>query len=77
MIGCPTFEKTTIRLENGKTFTIIAKDADSEHRYIQSAKLNGKTYNKNYITHEDIMRGGTMTFEMGTEPNKSWGRYDQ
>ena len=77
IIGCPTFEKATIRLENGKTFTIIAKDADSEHRYIQSAKLNGETYNKNYITHEDIMRGGTMTFEMGTEPNKSWGRYDQ
>lgn len=75
IIGCPSFERATILLENGKTFTIIAKDTDTENRYIQAAELNGQHYDKGYITHEDIMRGGTLIFYMGAKPNKSWGSY--
>ncbi|MGL5620249.1 MAG: glycoside hydrolase domain-containing protein, partial [Tannerellaceae bacterium] len=41
--------------------------------YIQSVKLNGKPYTKSYIIHNDIMNGGTLEFEMGPEPNKSFG----
>lgn len=72
MIASPSFSRMTINLENGKKFTIIAQGASSENIYIQAAKLNGKEYNKNYISHEDIMSGGTFEFIMGAEPNIEW-----
>lgn len=73
MIGSPSFEKTRMRLENGKVFTILAKNASPANIYIQSAKMNGKEYNKSYITHDDIMNGATLEFVMGNKPNTNWG----
>jgi predicted alpha-1,2-mannosidase len=72
-IGSPLFGKATMKLGNGKTFTIKANNNSSVNKYIQSATLNGQTYNKSYITHNDIINGGTIVFEMGPEPNKNWG----
>ena len=72
VIGSPTFAESTITLENGKTFTIEAKGASDKNIYIQSARLNGKDYNKSYILHEDIMKGGVLSFIMGDTPNKLW-----
>jgi predicted alpha-1,2-mannosidase len=72
-IGSPLFEEVKINLENGKTFIIKAKNNSSKNIYIQSAKLNGKDYTKSFISHEDIMGGGELIFEMGAEPNKNWG----
>ncbi len=72
-IGSPIFEETTIDLPNGKTFTVKAPDASKKNKYIQSAKLNGKPLNRPFITHEDIMQGGTLEFVMGSTPNKKWG----
>jgi putative alpha-1,2-mannosidase len=57
----------------GKIFTIIAKGNSPANCYIQSAKLNGKVYNKCYISHKQILAGGTLEFVMGAEPNKKWG----
>lgn len=72
MISSPSFPSTTINLENGKKFKIIAHGASSANIYIQSAKLNGEEYDKNYISHDDIMSGGTFEFVMGAEPNTKW-----
>ena len=72
-IGSPFFEKSTIVLENGKTFTVLAKNASDKFKYIQSAKLNGKLINKPEITHKDILEGGTLELEMGDKANKNWG----
>jgi predicted alpha-1,2-mannosidase len=72
-IGSPFFEKSTIKLENGKTFTVLAKNASDKFKYIQSAKLNGKLINKPEITHKDILQGGTLELEMGDKANKNWG----
>jgi predicted alpha-1,2-mannosidase len=73
MIGSPVFPKATIHLKGDKTFTVIAHNVSKKNRYIQSAKLNGETYNKPYITYQDIMKGDTLEFKMGPEPNKKWG----
>jgi predicted alpha-1,2-mannosidase len=73
IIGSPSFPELTINLENGKQFKIVARNADSKNIYIQSARLNGKKYNKNYLTHSDIIAGGTLEVVMGDKPNKSWG----
>lgn len=73
IIGSPEFEKATMSLENGNTFTVIANNNSEKNVYIQSAKLNGKDFNLTYLTHDQIMAGGSIEFEMGPEPNKSWG----
>lgn len=73
VLGSPVFKKTTITLENGKTFVIEAGNNDSHNVYIQSAKLNGESYSKTYIRYQDIVNGGTMQLEMGNQPNKSRG----
>lgn len=64
-LSSPVFSKAEIRLENGKTFTIVAKNASPENIYVKSVSLNGKRLKRMEITHEDIMQGGTLTFEMG------------
>jgi predicted alpha-1,2-mannosidase len=72
-IGSPIFSKTTIQLENGKQFTIVAKNASWSNKYIQSARLNGHPWNKTWFTHNDLINGGTLELEMGNRPNKQWG----
>ncbi len=72
VIGTPLFNKATIHLENGKQFTVVAKNKSDRNIYIQSAILNGKIYTKSYIKHGDIMDGSELVFQMGAEPNKEW-----
>lgn len=72
VIGAPLFNKAVVHLENGKTFTVFAKNRNNENIYIQSATLNGKAYTKSYIKHGDIMAGGELVFQMGAKPNKTW-----
>ena len=73
VIGSPLFEKATITLENGKRFVIQAKNNNAENVYIQSAHLNGKLYDKNFIKYEDIMNGGELKFVMGETPKMNRG----
>ncbi len=72
-IGSPMFPKTSIHLENGKTFSIKAEGLNEKNFYIQSANLNGVPYTKCYITHFDILAGGELRFIMGPSPQKNWG----
>lgn len=73
VIGTPTFETATIRLKDDLFFTIKAKNVSNKNIYIQSATLNGKVYDKNYITHATLVKGGILEFQMGNIPNKKWG----
>lgn len=71
-ISGPTFPKMTIKMENGRKFTIVARGVSDTNIYIQSVTLNGKPYDKSYISHDDIAAGGCMEFVMGGTPNKEW-----
>lgn len=73
VIGSPVFEKATITLENGKRFVIRADNNSSENVYIQSARLNGKLYDKNFINYLDIINGGELEFVMDDAPNLNRG----
>jgi len=73
VLGTPVFEETSFELSQGKKFKIIAKRVSDQAIYIQSAKLNGKTFTKTYLSHEDLTRGGSLVLEMGTKPNETWG----
>ena len=73
VIGSPVFENATITMENGNKFIINAKNNNATNVYIQSAALNGKSYSHNWLTYDDIMRGGTLDFVMGNQPNITRG----
>lgn len=72
-IGSPVFEKVTINLGNNKTFMIEAKNVSAQNKYIQSATLNGKSLNRPWFEHSDLVKGGTLVLNMGPRPNKQWG----
>ena len=71
-IGTPLFPEVKLNLDNGKTFTVQANNVSQENIYIQSVKVNGKPYDKSYITHDMIMQGDTLQFEMGNQPGPVW-----
>ncbi|WP_299113748.1 GH92 family glycosyl hydrolase [uncultured Winogradskyella sp.] len=72
VIGTPLFDKATINLENGKQFNIVANNMSDTNIYIESAKLNGKTLEKTFINHSDIVEGGTLELTMTDKPS-TWG----
>lgn len=72
-IGTPFFEKVKISLPDGKVFTVKARNVSKRNKYIQSAKLNGKTFDRAWIKHSEIAEGGILEFVMGDRPNKEWG----
>lgn len=74
VFGSPLFKKATIALPEGKTFTVEAPNNSGKNVYIASVKLNGQPYDKSFITYEDIMKGGVLTFEMSDKPNKDFGK---
>ena len=73
VIGSPILKNAEIKLENDVSFKITTKNVSKLNVYIQSLKLNGKPYSKTYITHNDIIKGGSLEFVMGKLPNKKWG----
>ena len=72
-IGTPFFEKVKMDLGGGKFFEIEAKGASAENKYIQSATLNGKTWDKPWFSHDDIKNGGKLVLVMGNKANYGWG----
>ncbi len=73
VIGSPLFDKVKISLPNGKKLTINAKDNSKENVYVKSIQKDGTEYDKNYFVHEDLMKGGTIDFDMSAKPNKKRG----
>ncbi|HWC97706.1 MAG TPA: GH92 family glycosyl hydrolase [Candidatus Sulfopaludibacter sp.] len=72
-IGSPLFEETRITLDKGKIFTITARNVSAQNKYIQSAMLNGKAWDKPWFAHSDIAGGGSLVLVMGPKPNLTWG----
>lgn len=77
VFGSPLFDKASVNVGNGKRFEVIAKNNSPKNIYIQSVMLNGKPYENAWISYQDIMKGGTLTFTMGDQPNKSFGAAPQ
>lgn len=73
VIGSPLFKKATLTMEDGKKFTVQAPASNDANMYIQGASLNGKTYGKTFLEHADIQKGGSVQFNMGSQPSKTWG----
>ena len=76
VIGTPYFQKMTLHLENGKTLTLHANKCSTANKYIQSLRINGVPSTRNYFTHQELMLGGTIVYDMGNVPNKQRGIQD-
>jgi len=72
-IGSPLFTNAKVTLSNGAVFEIEAQNTSADNKYIQSATLNGKEWNKSWFSHEDLKDGGKLVLVMGSKPNKAWG----
>jgi len=70
-IGTPFFEKATMHLPNGKTFTVRAKHLSAENKFIQRASLNGQPLTTPFFTHDQLMSGGVLDLEMGCNTLKN------
>ncbi|MEC3878164.1 GH92 family glycosyl hydrolase [Parapedobacter sp. 10938] len=73
VIGSPLFRKVSLHLENGNTVTISAANNRPQNRYIESLTVDGKSYEKNYVTHETLTGGAELIFTMDNQPNKLRG----
>ena len=72
IIGVPHFEEMILNFENGKHFTIKAKNLSRENRYIESVKLNGKSLNRSYLYCDEVLNGGSLEFKMTSNRNTTW-----
>jgi putative alpha-1,2-mannosidase len=73
ILGSPIFDRVRLRMGNGKLLEIVARNNSAKNRYIQSATLNGKPWNKPWFSQADIADGATLVLTMGPKPNKAWG----
>ena len=72
-IASPVFTDVSVKLQNDKTFRIVAKESSRQNKYIQKATLNGKEWNKPWFGWDEIKNGGELVLEMGSRPNYNWG----
>ncbi len=73
VIGAPLFKKAILTLENGKEVVITAPKNSDSNRYVSALRFNGKSYTRNWLSHFDLMKGATLSFDMSSTPNKSRG----
>ncbi|PUZ27187.1 alpha-1,2-mannosidase, putative [Chitinophaga costaii] len=74
VLGSPLFDKATVSVGNGKTFTVQTENNSPSNIYIQSITLNGQPYNKSFIRHQDLLKGGLLKIKMGGTPNQTFGQ---
>lgn len=73
VLGAPLFKKLTVAFDNGQRLVIHAPGNSPADKYVQSVHWNGKPWAKNWVSHGDLQRGGTLTFTMGATPNTTRG----
>ena len=73
LLGSPAFPEMTLRLPNGRTFVLEAKNVSAENRYIAHAEWNGRPYTRAWFRHEDLLRGGRLVLTMSATPTQ-WAR---
>ena len=72
IMGSPLFDRATITLPGGKSFTVEADGNGPGQEYIQQATLHGKPLDRAWLTHQEVAHGGTLRLQMGPQPNKQW-----
>ena len=74
VLGAPYFPYLKLKLPNGNTLEIKAPGVSDSKRYVKSLRINGKRYDKLYVTHADLLKGGVWEYEMSSRPDKKRGQ---
>lgn len=74
VFGSPLVNKATLKLENGKTLQVNVRNNHAGNKYIQRITLNGKSFTRSFILHQELMKGGVLQIDMGAQPSGTWGR---
>ena len=69
----PVFDRVTIRLHNGKTFSIVCKNNSKDNKYVQSIRVDGKSLDRVWFKHSDLVNGGKIELQMSNTPNLKLG----
>jgi len=77
VIGTPTFDRVVLNTKNNTSFEIVSEKESDTSYYINSTRINSIKYEKNYIKHSDIEKGGKFEFLLVNEPNSNWGNDDK
>ncbi|OPB91424.1 GH92 family glycosyl hydrolase [Elizabethkingia occulta] len=77
VLGAPLFKEATIHLENGKKIEIKAPQNSKENIYVESLKVNNQPYSKNWLNHQELMKGAVLNFDMKAQPNKERGSQEK
>lgn len=77
VLGAPLFKEATIHLENGKKIEIKAPQNNQENIYVQSLKVNNLPYSKNWLNHQELIKGAVLNFDMSAQPNKERGSQEK
>ena len=72
-LGTPLFKSVKLHLDNGKTVSISADNNSEDNKYVKSMSINGKAYQRNYITHQQLMNGAQISYQMDQVPNRNRG----
>ncbi|MEO6590413.1 MAG: GH92 family glycosyl hydrolase [Pyrinomonadaceae bacterium] len=67
-LGSPAIKTAVLKLENGTTLSIKAKNQGDKNVYVERVELNGKEIKQKYITYSEIMNGGKLIFTMSDKP---------
>ena len=73
VLGAPLFKKATLHFENGKNLVINAPENSDKNIFIESMSFNGVNYTKNYLDHNELLKGGVLDIKMGDKPNLNRG----
>ncbi len=73
VLGAPYMPYVKVQLPNGKTLEIVAKGVSDTNRYVKAVTLNDAPHEELYITHQQLMQGGKLEFQMSSKPNKKRG----
>jgi hypothetical protein len=76
-LGSPLFDRTVIHFENGNEFVLRTENNSGANRYINSAELNGASYPKSYLAHDELVKGGKLTLKMAGTPNREWASAEE
>ncbi|HAY3538634.1 GH92 family glycosyl hydrolase [Elizabethkingia anophelis] len=77
VLGAPLFKEATIHLENGKKIEIKTPQNSQENIYVQSLKVNNLPYSKNWLNHQELIKGAVLNFDMSAQPNKERGSQEK
>ncbi len=67
VFGYPLIEKATIQLPNNKQLHISTKNSNKQNgkqQFVKAIFLNNQKISSNYLTHQQLLAGGNLVFEL-------------